>query len=178
MNVLSATRRPQPLLRFAASILLAVATLLTQAEIQAASHWPQFRGPSASGVSADPVPVRWNIDSGENIRWQTSIPGLGHASPIVWEERIYVATALNPGGKAELKMGRYGEGNSCPEKEPHQWRLLCLETSTGKVLWDKLGHQAIPRLERHTKATQVQFNPATDGKHIAAIFGSEGPFLL
>ena len=144
-----------------------------------AANWPQFRGRQAGGVdSASELPTVWNVGSGENVRWQTPIPGLGHASPIVWENRIYVATAVRPGVKAELKVGLYGEGNSYTEKEPHQWRLLCLDKTSGKVLWDKLGYEAVPRLERHTKATHCNSTPATDGKRIVAMFGSEGLFCF
>jgi outer membrane protein assembly factor BamB len=133
----------------------------------------------ASGVDdSAPLPTTWNIETGANIRWQTPIPGLAHASPIVWLDHIYVATAVKPGAKAELKIGLYGEGNSYSEKEPHQWRLLCLDKKTGKVLWDKLGFEAVPRLERHTKATHCNSTPATDGRRLAAIFGSEGLFCF
>src|SRR5439155_1736403 len=69
------------------------------------ANWPQFRGPHASGVSADVTPITWNAESGENIRWQTSIPGLGHACSIVWGERVYIATAIKPSGKSDLKIG-------------------------------------------------------------------------
>lgn len=143
-----------------------------------ASSWPQFRGPQAGGVSADVVPVTWNIDSGENIRWQTPLPGLGHASPIVWGGRIYVATAVRPGKKAELKVGLYGDGASYSEKEPHQWRLLCLDQASGRILWDKPGFEAVPRVERHTKATHCNSTPATDGTRVVAMFGSEGLFAF
>ena len=88
------------------------------------------------------------------MRWRTPIPGLAHASPIIWENRIYVATAVKPGAKPDLKVGLYGDGDSYQEKEPHQWRLLCLDKASGKILWDKLGHESVPRLERHTKATR------------------------
>ncbi|MCX6924381.1 MAG: PQQ-binding-like beta-propeller repeat protein, partial [Verrucomicrobia bacterium] len=144
----------------------------------ASENWPQFRGSGANGTSAEAVPVSWNAETGENILWQTPLPGLGHASPIVWQDRLYVATAVKPGEKAELKVGLYGEGNSYSEKLPHQWRLLCLDKATGKVLWDKLGYEAIPRLERHTKGTHCNSTPATDGKRIVAIFGSEGLFCF
>jgi hypothetical protein len=69
------------------------------------SNWPQFRGPRAGGWSDDPAPATWNVETGENIRWRTPIPGLGHASPIIWGDRIYVATAVRTGAKAELKVG-------------------------------------------------------------------------
>src|ERR1043166_3048736 len=68
-------------------------------------NWPQFRGPHASGVSEEPAPVTWDVGSGENIRWQTEIPGLGHACPIVWQERIYVASVVKPGSKPKLRLG-------------------------------------------------------------------------
>jgi outer membrane protein assembly factor BamB len=142
------------------------------------SDWPQFRGPHASGVSEQSAPERWDAATGQNIRWQTPIPGLGHASPIIWKDRLYVATAIRPGQKADLKIGLYGDGDSYKEKESHQWRLLCLDKATGRVLWDKLEHEAVPRVERHTKATHCNSTPATDGKHIAAIFGSEGLFCF
>src|SRR6266487_4191594 len=100
-------------------------------------NWPQFRGPQAGGVSDDPAPITWNVETGENIRWQTPIPGLGHACPIVWQERVYVATAVQPGAKARLKLGLYGDVDAYKEKGPQQWRLLCLDKATGKVLWDK-----------------------------------------
>src|SRR5438552_9848189 len=141
-------------------------------------NWPQFRGPNASGVSDDPAPITWNVESGENIRWQTPIPGLGHACPIVWHDRVYVATAVSPGGKAKLKLGLYGDVGSYTEKEPQQWRLLCLDKTTGKILWDKLALEKIPRTPRHTKASHCNSTPATDGQRIVALFGSEGLFCF
>src|SRR6266487_468791 len=168
-------RRTQPLTLICLVFLLEHSGL----GVAIAANWPQFRGLQASGVdSASELPTVWNVESGENVRWQTPIPGLGHASPIVWENRIYVATAVRPGVKAELKVGLYGEGNSYTEKEPHQWRLLCQGKTSGKVLWDKLGYEAVPRLERHTKATHCNSTPATDGKRIVAMFGSEGLFCF
>jgi outer membrane protein assembly factor BamB len=143
-----------------------------------AENWPQFRGPRASGLAEEPAPATWNVARGENIRWQTPIPGLGHASPIVWQDRLYVATAARPGAKPQLKVGIYGDGDSYTEKEPHQWRLLCVDRTSGQVLWDKVGHESVPRQERHTKSSHCNSTPATDGQRIVAIFGSEGLFCF
>jgi outer membrane protein assembly factor BamB len=158
--------------------IVAGALLLSMAGVAGAAdgNWPQFRGPRASGVSGDSAPVNWNVESGQNIRWQTPIPGMGHASPIIWRNRLYVATVVKPGGKADLKVGLYGDIDSYKENEVHQWRLLCLDKTTGKVLWDKLELEAVPRTERHTKASHCNSTPATDGQHIVAVFGSEGLF--
>src|SRR4051794_29164054 len=94
------------------SLLSTVCVLLIshgKGSAAAPANWPQFRGPQASGVSEAPAPVTWNVQSGENIRWQTPVPGLGHACPIVWQDRIYIATAVKPGAKPELKVGLYGD---------------------------------------------------------------------
>jgi outer membrane protein assembly factor BamB len=141
-------------------------------------NWPQFRGPQASGVSDEPAPITWNVETGENIRWQTPIPGLGHACPIIWQDRVYLATAVDPAGKAQVKIGLYGDVKSYSEKEPQQWRLLCLDKTTGKILWDKLELEKVPRTQRHTKASHCNSTPATDGEHIIALFGSEGLFCF
>jgi outer membrane protein assembly factor BamB len=155
-----------------------LALLLVATNLHAV-NWPQFRGPKASGVLDDkPLPTTWNIETKDNVRWQTPLPGLAHASPIIWKDRIYIATAVKPGAKPDLKVGLYGAGDSYTEKEPHQWRLLCLDKQSGKILWDNLAHEAVPRLERHTKATHCNSTPATDGQRIVAMFGSEGLFCF
>jgi len=144
----------------------------------AAANWPQYRGTQAGGLDANaPVPTAWDVEKGENIRWRTPIPGLAHASPIFWNDRVYVTTATRP-GRADLKVGLYGDIASANDQEPHQWRLLALEKATGKIVWDKLGHESVPRVKRHTKASHCNSTPATDGRHIVAIFGSEGLFCF
>ncbi len=160
--------------------LAILATLLLSGPALAAPlvNWPQFRGPGASGVSPDAVPLTWNMETGENVRWETPLPGLGHASPIIWGDRIYVATAVKPGAKPELKVGLYGDIGSFNEKEAHQWRLLALDKRSGKILWNKLVYEAIPRTPRHTKATHCNSTPATDGEYVVAFFGSEGLYCF
>src|SRR4030095_824717 len=75
---------------------------------QEKANWPQFRGTAASGVTdSAPLPETWDLSSGANIRWQTPIPGLAHASPIIWNDVVYISTAVSP-EKAELKVGLYG----------------------------------------------------------------------
>src|SRR5881397_1171633 len=100
----------------------------------AASNWPQFRGPQAGGVDSNaPAPIHWNLEKGENVRWRASIPGLGHSSPILWGDRVFLTTAtqVHP-GKADLKVGLYGDIGSTPDEGPQQWRLLSLDKATGK----------------------------------------------
>ncbi|MBE7501783.1 MAG: PQQ-binding-like beta-propeller repeat protein [Verrucomicrobiales bacterium] len=143
-----------------------------------AGDWPQFRGPQASGVDdAATIPVRWDVESGRNLRWKTPVPGLAHASPIVWQERVYVATAVGS-ESAELKVGLYGNIVSAEDQDVHQWRVLALDRGTGRVLWDRLGHEGMPKVKRHPKASHCNSTPATDGARVVAILGSEGLFCF
>jgi outer membrane protein assembly factor BamB len=157
-------------------ITAAIFAALTLAS--SAADWPQFRGPHALGVDATKLlPVKWNIETGENVRWQTLLPGLGHASPIISGDRIYVATAVGPSDN-ELKVGLYGDIEPVSEKGAYQWRLLAVDRASGKILWNVLGHEASPRVKRHPKSTHCNSTPATDGKRVVTIFGSEGLFCF
>jgi outer membrane protein assembly factor BamB len=143
-----------------------------------AGNWPQFRGLEASGVDTNAAaPTHWNLETGGGVLWKTPIPGLAHASPILWGDRLYIATSVGP-GKADLKVGLYGDIDSAKDQESHQWRLVAIDKGSGKVVWDKLGFEGVPRVKRHTKGTHCSSTPATDGKRIAAIFGSEGLFCF
>lgn len=145
----------------------------------AADHWPQFRGPNASGHTSEPtsLPTEFNLDTGANVAWRTPIPGLAHASPIIWSNTVYLATVVST-EKPELRVGLYGDIAAANDNGPQAWRLLALDKHTGKILWDNIAHQAIPRVRRHTKATHCNSTPATDGTHIVTIFGSEGLFCF
>ena len=56
----------------------------------------------------------------------------------------------------------------------HSWRIYCLDKRTGKIIWEKVAHEGVPKTKRHPKSSQASATPATDGKHVVAFFGSEG----
>lgn len=160
------------------SRLAHVATIILFSSLPLRADWPQFRGPNASGVdSKKSLPVEWDAASGKNIRWQTPLPGLSHASPIVAGDRIYIATSVGP-NDSELKVGLYGDIASVEETGAQTWRLLSLDAASGKINWNVVAHAAVPRVKRHTKATHCNSTPATDGSNIVAIFSSEGLFCF
>jgi outer membrane protein assembly factor BamB len=155
-----------------------VTAILLAGAFSAFAEWPQYRGPNASGVDARTgLPTKWDVTAGENVRWQTPIPGMAHSSPIAWGDRIYVATAVAK-EKAELKVGLYGDIASAKDGGTQQWRLMALDASTGRIVWDTLALEAAPKVQRHTKASHCNSTPATDGRFIVAVFGSEGMFCF
>lgn len=140
-----------------------------------AGNWPSFRGPNGTGLGSGSPPIRWNVETGDNVKWKTPIPGLAHSSPIVWGDRVYVTTAVYAKGDASLATGWLGGGGeSASDEGEWEWRLIALEKSSGKVIWDQTAHKGAPRFKRHIKSTHANSTPCTDGKHVVAFFGSEG----
>ena len=163
--------RPLLLGRFAAAL-----ALLAAAAPAAAQPWPSFRGPQASGVAAGTTPVAtsWNVPGGTAVLWKTPIPGISVSSPIVWGDRLFVSTAVSSDPGAGFKHGLYGDVEPAKDVSPHVWRLIALDRKTGKVLWDKVAHQGVPKTKRHPKSSQASPTPVTDGTHVVVSFGSEG----
>ena len=116
--------------------------------------WPGWRGPRGDGTSLETgVPVKWG--PGENIAWQTELPGGGHASPIVWGDQVFTVSALPEEG------GRL---------------LLCLDRHTGKLLWQREVVKA-PKERKHTENSYASSTPATDGQRVICTF-LDGPEVV
>jgi outer membrane protein assembly factor BamB len=143
-----------------------------------AANWPAFRGAGGSGVAADATPAAWNCDAAagaiSRVRWKTPLPGLGHSSPIVWGNRVFVATAISASGKAPLRLGLFGDPTAAADDEEQRWVVVCLDARSGAVLWKQTARTAKPRAQRHEKATHANTTVATDGRRLVAFFGSEG----
>jgi len=175
------TRIVRPFCIFVALLAGVVATSLfaddTPSSGGSSDHWPQFRGVGARGVAdGRPLPATWDATSGKGILWKTPIPGLGHSSPIIWDDSVFVTTSISGQTDPLLKVGLYGDIASVTDDTSHSWRVYCLNKSNGKVRWEKTAHEGVPRVKRHTKASHANCTPATDGKHVVAFFGSEGLF--
>jgi len=143
--------------------------------VEAQTNWPAFRGVNADGIAKGAAtPTIWNAERSENVRWKREIPGLGHSSPIIWGNRLFVTSAVNERKTAPLKVGLYGDPGSADDDDVQQWKIFCVNKETGEILWDRTAHKGVPKQKRHTKATHANCTMATDGKNLVAFFGSEG----
>ncbi|MSU51521.1 MAG: serine/threonine protein kinase [Opitutus sp.] len=125
----------------------ALLLLFAFAQTIVAADWPTWRGPRGDGSCDETdIPLRWSKT--ENIAWTAPIPGKGHSSPIVFGDRVFVTTCLEP-------------------EEKHV--LLCLDRLTGRLLWEKSSpaklQERIHKLNSHASST-----PATDGKMVWVSF--------
>ena len=106
--------------------------------------WPSFRGPQAAGFADEQqLPDRWNVETGENILWRTSIPGLGHSSPIVWGDRSFVTSAISSRAGATFKTGPYNGADASDDTSSHQWVLYALDAASGRIVWQKTAYEGL-----------------------------------
>jgi len=140
-----------------------------------AQNWPQFRGPGATGVvEGRPAPVKWDAAKSENTLWKREIPGLGHSSPVVWGDKIFVTTAVTTGPKDETRYGLFGDVAPVKDDPKHIWKVYALDKKTGNILWERVAYEGIPKVKRHPKSTHADSTPVTDGKYLIVLFGSHG----
>jgi outer membrane protein assembly factor BamB len=112
------------------------------------TNWPQFRGPGGHGRGDASAPTEFAAGSG---RWKTEIPA-GHPSPSVWGDRIFLTTG---------------------DKQTKKLETLCVDRSTGKVLWRRsLQAEKIERLR--DVGNPAYATPAVDGERVYVYFGSYG----
>src|SRR5262245_50179845 len=127
----------------------ALTSVIGLAAIAAASaeDWPGWRGPRGDGTSTETgLPVRWSAN--ENVRWKVPVPGLGHSSPVIWGDRLFLT--------------------SCREKT-NQRLLLCYDRRSGKLLWERVVLIA-PLEEKHKFNSHASSTAATDGNHVWVSF--------
>ena len=150
--------------------------LFTATALSWGQNWPQFRGDEARGIAdGDNPPAAFDAIKGVNLAWKTPIPGLGHGSPIIWGDRVFVTTAVSSDPKP-FKHGLYGDVEPSTDVASHTWKVYCLDRKTGKVIWEKVSHEGVPKTKRHPKSSQASATPVTDGKLVIAMFGSEGMY--
>ncbi|HET9533029.1 MAG TPA: PQQ-binding-like beta-propeller repeat protein [Blastocatellia bacterium] len=155
--------------------ILSICLCLCFATAAHAQNWPSFRGPYAKGVAeGHPTPTSWDGEKSVNVLWKVAIPGLAHSSPVVWGEKVFVTTSVSSEAKPYFRHGLYGDVDSAKEDTKHSWKLYCLDKRTGKIVWERVAYEGVPRIKRHIKATHANCTPATDGRYVVAFFGSEG----
>ena len=131
---------------------LLLASIVSLVPSVSAENWPRFRGPNGEGIAKDKgVPVEWTERDG--VAWKTALPGVGHSSPVIWGDRIFLQSAA-----------------------ANQRLLLCLRVGNGEISWThaEKGNKA----HINDKNSYASSTPATDGKRVFAVFWDGGEISL
>lgn len=127
----------------------ALIVCLLAADAVRGEDWPGWRGPRGDGTSLEEsVPVKWDGTTGENIRWKTPLPAEGHASPVVWDDRVFL-TGCN--------------------KQTLERVLMCFDRTTGELRWQQSVVKS-PLETKHGLNSFASGTPATDGKLVFVTF--------
>lgn len=170
---------------------LSLALAATAAAADSPAAWPTWRGPTLTGTApgAQP-PIRWSDQ--ENIKWKAKIPGSGFSTPIIWNDRIYLLTAIEDksaapapvaeaaapegGGRKGGKGGRGGFGGGPAPANPFEFVVIALDRGTGRIVWQKTAKKEKPHEGHHASHGYASASPVTDGQRLYVPFGSRGFF--
>jgi outer membrane protein assembly factor BamB len=133
--------------------LPAALLLVCSASRAGQDHWPRFRGPNGTGVSdATSVLVEWT-DS--DYAWQVELPGMGRSSPVVWGSHLFV---------------------TCADPRSAERRALCVDTATGRILWQRKYASAPHRM--HAYNSYATATPAADANGVVLTWSTPEQVLL
>ncbi|MFT7644180.1 MAG: outer membrane protein assembly factor BamB [Pirellulaceae bacterium] len=124
------------------------------------SHWCQFRGPTGDGHlggsdSQTTVPVRW--DENTNVAWKSPIDGKGLSSPVIWENRLWVTTALMDG---------------------RQLDVVCIDLDSGKPIYQRTVFDDVTPQRIHATSSHASPTPVVEAGRVYVHFGSYGTACL
>ena len=68
---------------------------------------------------------------------EDEIPGLGLSSPVIWDNKLFITTAISQSDKAGFKPGIFGDVSPVRDSSIHEWKVLCLDKNSGKVIWEE-----------------------------------------
>ncbi|MDB4581534.1 PQQ-like beta-propeller repeat protein [Draconibacterium sp.] len=145
-------------------------------------NWAQWRGPLGTGAAVKGNPPT-EFSETKNLKWKTEIPGKGHATPLVWEDKIIIQTAVATDEKIEVETNteesegqRRMSGNRTDAI--HEFKVILVNRENGKIIWQTTVAKELPQESTHNLGSWASNSPCTDGEFIYAYFGSRGLFCL
>jgi len=119
----------------------------------AQKNWSRFRGANGVGISdLKGLPTTWSEGA---YKWNIELPGLGHAAPVVWGDKLFITSAVDEGA---------------------QRTLYCLNPQTGKPIWSRT--IGLNKSHKHNKSSWASATPAVDGERVYVAFSDEEHYTL
>ena len=158
------------------SLVAGSLVLALMVPVGAGAQWAQFRGSNAGDVGDNPaLPDTWSET--ENVVWDIDVPGLSWSSPVVWDDTIFITSAISAGEEPDPIPGLYDPGDdngATRSTQNHRWVVYNIDFETGAIRWERELHSAAPDIGRHIKNSFASETPVTDGRRVYAYFGSAG----
>lgn len=128
------------------------------------------------GPYADP-PLEWSET--KNIRWKLALPGMGHSTPIIWGNRVFVTSAVPYGDFVAPKPSHTpGVHDYEAPTQRYKFMVFAIDRRNGKIIWQRTLREELPHEGGHTTASLASNSPVTDGELLFAFFGSRGLYCL
>ena len=166
-----------------AFLLILSGILFAQSDInENDKNWTQWRGPYETGVApAGNPPIEWSET--KNVKWKSEIPGIGHATPIIWKDQMILLSAIKTnklGGKKEAEEGQDENDwmNANSTDLIHKFAVISVDRTIGKIQWQTVVREELPYSKTHEFGSWASNSPVTDGENIYAYFGSHGLYCL
>jgi outer membrane protein assembly factor BamB len=143
------------------------------------NNWPEWRGLFNTGAgNGGNTPVEFSET--KNVKWKIEIPGKGHATPIVWENQIFIQTAVPTDKKVEPTDATKPASPMAPTQTDliHKFKVIAIDKNSGKINWQTTVTEELPVERTHELSSWASNSPCTDGTHIYAFFGSRGWYCL
>ncbi|HBE67683.1 MAG TPA: hypothetical protein DDW52_05990 [Planctomycetaceae bacterium] len=162
--------------------LFALLLLCLFGSSQLRAQYTQFRGTAATGQSNEfKTPDQWSTDS--NIGWKVDLPGSGWSQPIIWKDHLYVTAAVPDEG--DMKPKNFADGVRTPQsmgmgfmskapKATISWKVICLDTKTGTILWSGNVSKGKPKYAIHPSNTYATETAVATEQGVVAFFGATG----
>lgn len=162
--------------RFGIFCFVTIAVVSGPALVPVSAQWTQFRGPQAGVATDDPtLPDTWSET--DNVAWKANIPGLGWGSPVVWNDHVFVTSAVSAGEEPKALPGLYDPGDEqgkTKSTSEQRWTVFDLDAATGRIRWQTELKRGLPTLLRHIKNSFASETPTTDGERVYVFFGAIG----
>ena len=120
---------------------------------EAEQEWTRFRGPNGTGLSATKgIPTTWTES---DYLWKVALPGVGHSSPVIWGDRVFVTSA---------------------DDESAERMVMCVAAADGKLLWERRYPSSIHK--KHLKNSFASATPTVDRDHVYVCWSAPDEYLV
>lgn len=153
-----------------------LAVLFIVGFMRAEDNWPHWRGPRHNGTShAKKLPMKWSAS--DNIVWKTPLPSWSAATPIIWDDRIFIVSPSPSQSKAEMEQKQTEEQNRTSQRQRRgaldpggrKLLLLCVAKIDGRIIWKQ---ELDDNNQIHRKQNDATPSPVTDGRMVWVVTGT------